>query len=202
MPAALAISGVISLRKPPQSVAPAEPRTIERGLITELVGNAGRTTLAQAEVAQATRNGEICALIDATNAWNPEVAAAQGADLSRILWVRCAGNVTKAMQATDLVLRAGGFGLVWLDLEGVTARSLDRIPTSHWYRFRRAVEHTETALLVLARQSCAGASAHRKLLCEAGEIRWSGRLLEQVRIRMQPQKDYGAAAREVACLPA
>jgi hypothetical protein len=191
------------LRKPPhletQSVGTAQ-QPVQRGLVTELLGTAGRTTLAQAEVAKATRRGEICALIDAANAWNPEVAAGQGADLQRILWVRCGGDVQKAMQATDLVLRAGGFGLVWLDLEGIPAQALNRIPTSHWYRFRRAVENTETALLVLARQSCAGASAHRKLLCEVGEARWEGRLLEEMRIRVQPQKDYGAPAVEVRCL--
>lgn len=193
----------IPLRKPPQPAPPANPGTIERGLITELIGTAGRTTLAHAAIAQATRHGEICALIDTTNAWNPEAAAALGADLQRILWVRCHHNVPKAMQATDLVLRAGGFGLVWLDLVAIAPRALSRIPTSHWYRFRRAVENSETALLILGQQSCAGASAHRKLLCEAGEIHWTGRLLDEVRIRMQPQKDYGASAPgELACIPA
>ena len=189
----------IPLRKPPQS-AQTDQRPLERGLVTELIGTAGRTTLAQSELARSTRRGEICALIDTSNAWNPEAAVAQGADLARVLWIRCGGDVQKAMQATDLVLRAGGFSLVWLDVEGVPARALSRIPTSHWYRFRKAVENTETALLVLARQSCAGATAHRKLLCEAGEIRWDGRLLREMRIRVEPQKDYGAPAMEVSCL--
>jgi RecA/RadA recombinase len=191
----------IPLRKPPQS-ASRENKPIERGQITELIGQAGRSTMAHTEIAQATRQGQICALIDASNAWNPAAAAAQGADLSRILWVRCGGHLQKAMQATDLVLRAGGFGVIWLDLGGVSAQALSRVPLSHWYRFRRSVENTDTALLVLARQTCTGATAHRKLLCEQGDTRWNGRLLEEMRIRVQPQKDFGAAAMEVRCLPA
>ena len=188
----MSAAAAIPLRKPPQSAPDQRHHACERGLLTELIGAAGRTTLAQAQISAATRNGEICAVIDATSAWNPEVAAAQGADLDRILWVRCRGDLSKAMQATDLVLRAGGFGVVWLDLDGIDARALSCIPVSHWYRFRRAVEETETALLVLARQSCAGASAHRKLLCEATSTSWNGKLLEDVHFRIQPQKDFGA----------
>ena len=186
----------IPLRKPPQSAPDQRSSPCAKGMLTELIGAAGRTTLAQSLMADATRQGEICALIDASNAWNPEAAAAQGADLSRILWVRCHGDLNKAMQATDLILRAGGFGVVWLDLDGIAARALNRIPASHWYRFRRGVENTETALLVLARQSCAGASAHRKLLCEATAATWNGKLLDDVQFRIQPQKDFGARPME------
>lgn len=188
----MSAAAAIPLRKPPQLAPERTQNPCERGLLTELTGSAGRTTLAQSVMAAATRQGEICALVDAANAWNPEAALAQGADLSRILWVRCQGDLNKAMQATDLILRAGGFGVVWLDLDGIAARALSRIPVAHWYRFRRAVENTETALLVLARQSCAGASAHRKLLCEATAASWNGKLLDDVQFRVQPQKDYGA----------
>jgi len=164
------------------------------GTITELTGppTSGRTTMAQALVAAASREGRLAVVVDAANAWNPEAAQAHGADLARILWVRCGGQLAKAMQAVDLVLRAGGFGLVWLDLDGVDARLLSRVPVAHWYRFRRALEHTETSLLIVARQSCAGASAQHKFVCERADVEWSGRLVETASYRMRPQKDYGA----------
>lgn len=68
-----------------------------RGAITEIHGEAssGRTTVMLAGLAAATRRGETCALIDATDAWDPESAAAAGVDLRRVLWVRCNGVLPK-----------------------------------------------------------------------------------------------------------
>lgn len=172
------------------------------GGIVEILGppSSGRTTLAQTALARSTREGRIAAVIDVRHAWNPQAAAEQGADLERILWVRCLGDVQKAFQATDLVLRAGGFGLVWLDLDPVPAAQLSRIPLSYWYRFRRTLEHTETALLVLARQTCAGASAHGKFVCEPETVSWSDTLLLEASFRIRPQKSYGREpARLTAC---
>lgn len=70
---------------------------LPRGAITEIHGEAssGRTTMMLAALAAATRRGETCALIDATDAWDPESAAAAGVDLRRVLWVRCNGVLPK-----------------------------------------------------------------------------------------------------------
>jgi recombination protein RecA len=70
---------------------------LPRGAITEIHGEAssGRTTVMLAALAAATRRGETCALIDATDAWDPESAAAAGVDLRRVLWVRCNGVLPK-----------------------------------------------------------------------------------------------------------
>jgi hypothetical protein len=61
------------------------------GAITEVSGPecSGRSTLALSFLAQRTREGKVCAWIDATNAFQPVVAAASRIDLSRLLWVRC-----------------------------------------------------------------------------------------------------------------
>ena len=50
-----------------------------------------------------------------------------GIDLKQLLWVRCGKNAEYALKATDLVVQAGGFGMVVLDLEGVPAREARRI---------------------------------------------------------------------------
>jgi hypothetical protein len=67
---------------------------LPRGCLTELCGPAssGRTTVLLAALAAATRRGEFCALIDASDALDPHSAAAAGIDLDRLLWVRCDGN--------------------------------------------------------------------------------------------------------------
>lgn len=64
------------------------------GAITELVGPqcSGRTTLALAFLAEQTIAGKVVAWVDASDALDPESAAAAGVDLSRQLWVRCGGT--------------------------------------------------------------------------------------------------------------
>jgi len=64
---------------------------LPRGCLTEICGPAssGRTTVLLAALAAATRRGEFCALIDASDALDPNSAAAGGVDLERLLWVRC-----------------------------------------------------------------------------------------------------------------
>jgi recombination protein RecA len=68
-------------------------------------------------------------------------------------------SVEQALKATDLLLQGGGFGLVAVDLGDIPPHAARRIPLTSWFRFRRAVEHTSTLLLVLEEephaQSCA-----------------------------------------------
>jgi recombination protein RecA len=62
-----------------------------RGCLTEICGPAssGRTTLLLAALAAATRRGEFCVLVDASDALDPRSAADAGVDLDRLLWIRC-----------------------------------------------------------------------------------------------------------------
>lgn len=128
-----------------------------RGCITEIIGpvSSGRTSLLHSILAEATRLGEYCAVIDATNAFDPTSAAAAGMDLSRAVWIRCNGDAGHAMKAADLLIHAGGFGVIALDLCEVAAQVTRRIPLSWWYRFRRAIENTPSVLIVLERDPSA-----------------------------------------------
>jgi recombination protein RecA len=67
------------------------------GAVTEISGPecSGRSTLAFSFLAQRTHEGKVCAWIDASNAFNPEAAAASRIDMTRLLWVRC-GAITEA----------------------------------------------------------------------------------------------------------
>jgi recombination protein RecA len=68
------------------------------GAITEITGeeSSGRSTLALSYIGRRTREGKVCAWIDASNALRPESAAAAGVDLGRLLWVRCGVAVSVA----------------------------------------------------------------------------------------------------------
>jgi recombination protein RecA len=136
---------------------------LPRGCLTEICGPAssGRTTLLLAALAAATRRGECCVLVDASDALDPHSAATAGVELDRLLWVRCGEtsperSLEQLLRVTDLLLESGGFGLIVLDLGDLPPQAARRIPLTTWFRFRRAVEHTPTVLLAVERQSIAG----------------------------------------------
>ncbi|HKV37068.1 MAG TPA: hypothetical protein VJP89_22195 [Pyrinomonadaceae bacterium] len=129
---------------------------IPRGSITEIFGprSSGRTSLLYSALAYATAHNEICALIDTNDVFAPTAAATAGVDFERLLWIRCAANLEHAFKATDLLLHAGGFGLVILDIGDVAGKDARRIITSWWYRFRRTVESRPTSILVISEEAC------------------------------------------------
>jgi hypothetical protein len=110
-------------------------------------------------LAASTNLGEHAVLVDATDGFDPPSAAAAGVDLSKLIWIRCGGNVEHAMQSADLVIHAGGFGAVVLDLAESSPAQLRRIPPTAWFRFRLAIEPTSTVLLVVADQPLAKSCA-------------------------------------------
>ncbi len=64
---------------------------LPRGCLTEICGlaSSGRTSLLLATLAAATRRGEFCVVVDASDSLDPHSAAAAGVELDRLLWVRC-----------------------------------------------------------------------------------------------------------------
>ncbi len=127
-----------------------------RGAITEIHGTAssGRTSLLLSALAVATMQEETCALVDTTDTFDLSSASNAQVDCDRLLWVRCSGNLERAFKATDLLLQSGGFGLIALNLADVAAKYTRRIITSWWFRFRRTIENTSTALVVVTPVPC------------------------------------------------
>src|SRR5437879_7778603 len=97
---------------------------LPRGRVAELAGapSTGRTGLACAIAAAATRAGETIAWVDPADVLEPAAAAAAGVALARLLWVK-PRSVSDACRAAEILLGAGGFGLVVLDLGLSRARS-------------------------------------------------------------------------------
>jgi hypothetical protein len=211
----------LDVRPSPEMVSSGIPQLdlltggLARGCLTEICGTAssGRTSVLLFALARATQRGEVCALVDASDAFDPASAAAAGMEMSRLLWVRCGekypsrkqpsaalagcretddsyrgmpsgipqvaenecgfsrcgsirwknpegqrweSQLGQMLKVTDLLLQSNGFGMIALDLGDVPVPSARRIPLASWFRFRRAVEHTPTALLVLEQQPIAG----------------------------------------------
>jgi hypothetical protein len=190
-----AASDLLSLRNEPKfqplclpTLMSLLPNGLSRGAITEVNGrrSSGRTSVFIHILAEATTRGEICALIDLRNSFDPNSAAKAGVQLNRLVWVRCQGNPEHAMRAADLILHAGGFGVVLLDLCEAGARILNRIPLSYWYRFRRAIDSTSTILVVCAETPQARCS-QSTVNVEQSRSHWSGQspflLLEKLDVQ-------------------
>src|ERR1017187_8214628 len=143
---------------------------------TEIVAPAssGRTSLLLGVLAAATAREEACALLDAEDAFSPHSAADAGVQLGRLLWVRCGHSAEHALKAADLLIQGGGFGLVVMDLGDTPPATARRISLASWFRLRRAVEHTPTILVGLARQSNAKTCASLVIECGRHAATWSG----------------------------
>lgn len=233
------------------------------GAITEMVGPecSGRTGLALSFVAQMIAAGKVCAWVDVSDCLQPESAAAIGADLSRLLWVRCGvskrlpgqqatnpfelpkkclipppvkkglhgggfgphprtemqglqaaipdlfsqprcaepqrrvksakaafeprqsvgalaskpimptkpwARIEQGLRVTDLLLQAGGFSAIVLDMGSIASEYAARVPLATWFRYRAAAERNQASILLLTQHACAKSSAGLVLRFEAG----------------------------------
>jgi recombination protein RecA len=279
--AAVVPASRLDVRPAPEMVSSGIPQLdsltggLARGCLTEICGTAssGRTSVLLLALARATQRGEVCALVDASDSFDPASAAAAGMEMSRLLWVRCgeqypsrkhpspalragcaktsdsyqglsscdsyqlsscdsyqgmssgipqgfreghdfsravspaqsspalAAEGSRALQrgkftrrknpesqrwesqlgqmlkVTDLLLQSNGFGMIALDLGDVPVPSARRIPLASWFRFRRAIEHTPTALLVLEQQPIAGSCSSVLLKVSGARSQVSGNRL-------------------------
>jgi recombination protein RecA len=155
-----------------------------RGHLSEITGGAssGRTTMVIQVLAAAAARGEAVALVDACDTFDPASAAARGLDLARLLWVRSsagagagdAGDATRALKAFFLILQAGGFGLVVLDLADVPAAALRRFPYTSWMRVARMIEGSDTAALLVGSERLARSAGGVTVALDAAPVRWHG----------------------------
>ena len=159
----------------PTGVPPVDLLTggLPRGSLTEIYGPpcSGRTSLLISALASRTAAAEVCALVDARDAFDPRSAEAAGVTLEQLLWVRCR-TVDQAIRSTDLLIQGGGFGLIALDLGDAPPNLVRYVPLQVWFRFRRAVEHTPTIFLVLEQESNAKTCASLVLGLHAQETQW------------------------------
>lgn len=82
----------------------------------------------------------------------------------------------QAIRAADLLLSAGGFAALVLDLGSTPAEFACRIPMATWFRFRAAAERSRTTVLLLTQHPCARSSAGLVLRLKALNVATAGDL--------------------------
>ena len=174
----------------PTGIAPLDARLeggLPRGHLSEVVGprSSGRLAVAVSALAGATSRGEAVALIDPLDMFDPVSAAAHHIDFPRMLWVR--GEATsssrvslsleygtlqksldRGVKALNIVLQAGGFGLVVLDLGEVATQAIKRLPYTTWLRLQRVIESSDTACVLVGSEPIARSSGGVTVLLAPG----------------------------------
>ena len=157
---------------------------LPRGQVSELAGphSSGRTTLLLHVLGAATRDGEIAALIDTCDRLDVASASAAGIDLDRLLWIRGEPSasgpslperiVDRAIKALNLVLQAGGFAVVAIDLADIHPRVLKSLPFTTWLRLQRIVEGSDTACLLVTPEPLARSAGGLTVMC-TGQTTWT-----------------------------
>jgi recombination protein RecA len=89
---------------------------LPRGRIVEIFGpeSSGKSTLAMHAVAEAQRNGGICAYIDAEHAMDPVYARAIGVDVDELL-ISQPDTGEQALEIADMLIRSGALDVIVID---------------------------------------------------------------------------------------
>jgi energy-coupling factor transporter ATP-binding protein EcfA2 len=168
-----------------------------RGCLNEIVGSdgAGKSSIVRSLLGKLTNNGEVCALIDTANSFDPNTAKLGGILLENLLWTRCSGEVVKAFTSADYLIQAKGFGAIWLNLNHISAKDLRAVPRSYWYRFRTKVRDTPTIFVVTVNnESIAESAATVSYQLERSRTIWSGigrfKLLREFHLRINSRKQF------------
>ncbi len=152
---------------------------LPRGHLSEIVGgpSSGRTAVLHALIAATTRAGAVAALVDLPDALDPPSLARAGAVLERVLWVRPPAP-RLALQCAELILGAGGFAVVALDLDRAEASAGRPVPRAAWLRLAQAARRADAAGIVLGRRRQTGAAAALAVRLHARRVHWNDRLLD------------------------
>ena len=75
-------------------------------------------------------------------------------------------RLEQGLRAADLLLQSGGFSMIALDAADLATEISRRVPMTTWYRFRRGVENTPTAFVLLTRDAVTTGCASLSLRLE------------------------------------
>ena len=161
---------------------------IPRGHLSEVVGprSSGRLAVVVSALAGATSRGEAVALVDPLDMFDPVSASASGVDFQRMLWIRGEAassarvslsceygtlqkSLDRAVKALNIVLQAGGFGLVVVDLGEVAMTTIKRLPYTTWVRLHRVIEGSETACVLIGSEPIARSAGGVTIQMAAGQ---------------------------------
>jgi recombination protein RecA len=87
------------------------------------------------------------------------------------------GRMEQAMRVTDLLLQAGGFSAIVLDMGSLAPEQVSRIPLATWFRYAAAAERSRSSVVLLTQHGCSKSSAGLVLRLSAAEARGEGTVL-------------------------
>jgi len=170
-----------------------------KGGICELTGaeGSGKRGLVFSMIANLTRANNICAVVDASDSFDPPSAAAAGVKLEKVLWIKCGGDPKKAVLSTDYLVQSGLFGGIWLDLSLADKDFLDRMPSSYWFRFKVGLKDTASVLLVTLEETRLRSASHQSVRVEKEASEWAGdsgfRVMRGAAVRLEMMKPVSVA---------
>jgi RecA/RadA recombinase len=175
---------------------------VPSGRLTEITGPAssGRTSVALALLARATRAGEVAAWIDGAHALDAASAETAGAVLDRVLWAR-PPDPHAALRCGECLIGAGGFALVVLDVAHAAGASR-RLPDACWQRLARRARGCATALVVVSDARSTGSQADLVLELRPPRAHFSGTpaLLDALSIQAHVARHRSGPAQRAASL--
>ena len=147
---------------------------LPRGRVVELAGrrSAGRFSIILATLAAATSLGEAAALIDLGDNFDPQIAAANGVDLRRVLWIR-PHTLRQAVMSAEMIA-ATGFQLVVVDAGAHPIRGR-RVPDASWVRLARSAETRGTVLVLSTPYALGGTTPVALVAAHTVRAKWIGR---------------------------
>ena len=124
-------------------------------------------------------------------------------------------RIEQALHVADLLLQAGGFTAIVLDMSDIAPEFVSRVPLATWFRYRAAIERSQTSLLLLTQYACAKSSSELLLRFNPGRActdettvftgteyhveldrrRFAQEPANVVSIRKPPQRETGATWR-------
>jgi hypothetical protein len=145
---------------------------LPRGRMVEYVGrgSCGRFASLLAALRAVTGAGEVAALVDQGSQLDPQVAAAVGVDLERLLWLQ-PDNTNDSLAAAEILLHTG-FPLVALDLGLPPVRG--RAPLAAWLRLSRTAAAHDAVVLAGVPYRSSGCAAAAVVVGGRTRGRWSG----------------------------
>lgn len=179
--------------------------------MVELTGplSSGKSSLAWRIVAETARRGELVAYIDPYCALDGDSVQAAGVPADRLLWIHwppvptaeepspsaggegassaAPGILEHALKCADVAARSGVFALVVLDLQPPPEQRPRQWPPSVWFRLQRAVQGTETTLLVLSPVRLAGGAARLALTLQRRKSWWRHEVSRQSSLCFEPE---------------
>jgi recombination protein RecA len=79
-------------------------------------------------------------------------------------------RIEQGLKSADLILQAGGFGAIVVDLGGVAPKHVSRVDLATWHRYRVAAERTQSSIVLLTQYVCAKSSSGLLLRLHPAEM--------------------------------